>query len=141
MNNILKRTFVTGLVTTGLVGGALLPMKPAAADKHMVRDLGIGAATGAVTGVITGHSPLAGAANGAAAGAAVSGANSAFGTHPGHRDLPRDAAVGTAAGLGAGLLTGRHRPLKMRSMVRLRVLPSTLLPAKATEPSSRNMIY
>jgi len=112
MNKSLKRAFVTGFISTGLVGETLLPMKPAAADKHMVRDLGIGAATGAVTGVVTGHSPLAGAANGAAAGAAVSGANSAFGTHPGHRDLPRAAAVVAAAGLGAGFITGRHRPLK-----------------------------
>jgi hypothetical protein len=112
MNRTLKRTVFSSLLVTGLAGTALLPMKPAAADDHLVRNVGIGAATGAVSGIIFHHSPLGGAVNGAAAGAAVTGANHAFGTHPGHRDLPRDAAVGGAAGVVTGVVTGPHRPLK-----------------------------
>jgi hypothetical protein len=111
MNKVLTNAVMSSLVAAGLVGGTLLPSKPASADDHLKRNVGIGAATGVVTGIITGH-PLGGAINGAAAGAAVSGANRAFGSHPGHRDLPRDAAVGAAAGLATGVVTGPHRPHK-----------------------------
>lgn len=112
MRQLWKRTLMPALVTTGFVAVNGLAVKPAFAEGHWLRDIGIGTGVGAAAGVVTNDdSTLSNAANGAAAGAAVHVVHKEFGSHPRHQDLARDAGVGAAAGTVAGILTNRHNPV------------------------------
>lgn len=109
MNQTLKCALAPGLMATSLVGATFLPMKPAAADQNIWRDIGIGAATGAVGSAITGHKVLPNAVNGAAAGAAVNQSRDLL-TPKGKRpNLLGDVGVGAGAGTVAGTVTRPHR--------------------------------
>ena len=111
MTLTLKRALTPGLLATSLIGATLLPMKPAAADQNVWRDIGIGAATGAVGSVITGHKVIPNAINGAAAGAAVNQSRDLL-TPKGKRpNLLGDVGVGAAAGTVSGTVTRRHHAL------------------------------
>lgn len=108
MTNTLRRALAPGLLATSLVSATLLPMKPAAADQNVWRDIGIGAATGVVSGVITGGKAGTNAINGAVSGAAVNQSRDLL-TKKGHRpDLLKDAAVGAGAGALSGVVTNRR---------------------------------
>ncbi|WP_375475642.1 hypothetical protein [uncultured Nostoc sp.] len=106
MNNILKRTLLPGLMAASLAGVTLVPAKPAAADDHILKDVGIGAAVGVITGGIRGHGSILGnAAKGGATGAAVNGANG-LRSNRHRRNLGQDAAVGAGANALTGAITG-----------------------------------
>jgi uncharacterized protein YfiM (DUF2279 family) len=110
MNFSLKRTLLPGLMAVSLAGATLVPAKPAAADKQILRDVGIGAAAGAVTGVVRGRSPLNHAVRGAAAGAAVNTVNATRSRRNRQkRNLGQDIAVGAGASAVTGVITGHGR--------------------------------
>jgi hypothetical protein len=112
MTITLRRALTPGLLATSLVGATLLPMKPAAADQNVWRDIGLGAATGAVSSVITGHKVVPNIVNGAAAGAAVNQSRDLL-TKKGQRpDLLKDAAVGAGTGAAVGSVTNRRHAVR-----------------------------
>lgn len=112
MNLTLKRVLMPGMLATSFAGAALLPMKPAAADQNVWRDIGIGAATGAVSSAITRHKPIPNIINGAAAGAAVNQARDLH-TPKGQRpDFIKDVLVGAGTGAAVGAVTNRHHAVR-----------------------------
>ncbi len=107
-----KRALTPGLLATSLVGATLLPVKPAAADQNVWRDIGIGAATGVVSSVVTGHKVVPNIVNGAAAGAAVNQSRDLL-TPKGKRpNLLEDVAVGAGAGAVTGAVANRHHVVR-----------------------------
>lgn len=102
MNNFIKATGLKIAVATALLGGVLLPVKPAAAD-DLLQDIGIGAAANLVTGgILQNGSAVGNTVKGAATGAAVNATqnednNSVSGT-------VQDAAVGAAANATTGAI-------------------------------------
>lgn len=112
MTSTLKRIATPGVLAASLVSATLLPMKPAAADQNIWRDIGIGAATGAASSIITGHKAVPNIVNGAAAGAAVNQSRDLT-TKKGQRpDLLRDAAVGAGTGAAVGTVTNRRHAVR-----------------------------
>ena len=102
MNKQLTSRFLPGIITTSLLAGFFLPVKPAQAD-GLLQDIGVGAATNVVTGEIFNNGSTVGnAVKGAATGAAVNAThdrnnNSVGGT-------VQDAAVGAAANVVTGVI-------------------------------------
>lgn len=112
MTSTLKRIVTPGVLAAGLVSATFLPMKPAAADQNVWRDIGIGAATGTVSSIITGHKVVPNIVNGAAAGAAVNQSRDLT-TKKGQRpDFLRDAAVGAGTGAAVGAVTNRRHAIR-----------------------------
>ncbi|MDF5709589.1 MAG: hypothetical protein PUP90_18485 [Nostoc sp. S4] len=108
MNAILKRTLLPSLMAASLAGVTLAPVKPAAADDQVLRDIGIGAATNVVTGAIRGNGGVLGnAVKGGATGAAVNGANGLRRNR--HRSAVQDVGVGAGASALTGVITGDRR--------------------------------
>ncbi len=108
MNRTQKRLLLPSLVATSLLSATLFSVKPASANDHLLRDIGVGAGASVVTGTISGHhSVINNAINGAAAGAAVHGTSRALHS----RNLARDAGVGAATSTVTGEITGSHHPL------------------------------
>ncbi|MBD2438689.1 hypothetical protein [Nostoc sp. FACHB-110] len=106
MKNILKRTFLPGLMAATLAGTSLIPAQPASADDRVLNNAAIGAGASALTGAITGcGSFLNNAAVGAGAGAAVNAANGAR-TRQARRARGRLPVQDIGVGAGAGILTG-----------------------------------
>ncbi|MBW4615402.1 MAG: hypothetical protein KME21_19425 [Desmonostoc vinosum HA7617-LM4] len=106
MNQILKRTFLPGLMAVSLAGVTLVPAKPATADDQVIRDAAIGAGTCVVTGAIRRRGTvLRNAAKCAAAGAVVNGANG-LRRNPKKRSIIQDAAVGAGTSAGTRAILG-----------------------------------
>jgi hypothetical protein len=107
-----KRAVTPGVLAASLVSATLLPIKPAAADQNVWRDIGIGAGVGAASSMITKHKVVPNIINGAAAGAAVNQSRDLT-TKKGQRpDFLRDAAVGAGTGAAVGTVTNRRHAVR-----------------------------
>jgi|SRR5579883_33873 hypothetical protein len=108
-----KLSLLPSLIASGLIGVTLLPYKPAAADDHIVKGAGIGAAAGVVTGAVLHHgNVLTNGVNGAVAGAAANAANHSKRTRHKNRNLLQDAGVGAAGSTVSGAIIHRGNPVK-----------------------------
>jgi hypothetical protein len=108
MNKILHVALIPALMIASL-SSTLIPAGPAAADKHILTDVGIGAGASLISGGIRHRgTPLNNAFKGAAAGAAV---NAVHGTrhHKRRRNFGQDVAVGAAASTVTGAVTRGRR--------------------------------
>ncbi|MBO3463850.1 hypothetical protein G7B40_012590 [Aetokthonos hydrillicola Thurmond2011] len=113
MNLVLKHSFLPTLMATSVVGVSLLPYKPAAADDHILKGAGIGAAAGVVSGAVLHRgNVLTNGVNGAAAGAAANAANSNRRAKNKKRSLVQDVGVGAAASTVSGAIIHRGNPVK-----------------------------
>ncbi len=111
MNRILQTTLISSLMVATLGTMTLIPSQRAAADPHIIRDIGIGAGANVLSGGIRGHgSVLHNAVKGAAAGTAVNLVNSTRSPyHQKHRNLGQDVGVGAAASTATGAIFYHHR--------------------------------
>jgi hypothetical protein len=113
MQNILKRTFLPGLMAASLAGTSLIPFQSASADDRVLNNAAIGAGAGVVSGLLTRCGSVAdNAVKGAAAGAAVNAANGLRSRRARARNgrrIVQDVGVGAGAGVLAGAVTGNCR--------------------------------
>jgi hypothetical protein len=113
MQNILKRTFLPGLMAATLAGTSLIPAQPASADDRVLNNAAIGAGAGVVSGLLTRCGSVAdNAFKGAAAGAAVNAANglrTRNAKRRAGRRIIQDVGVGAGAGVLAGAVSGNCR--------------------------------
>jgi hypothetical protein len=113
MNRVFKLSILPCLMASSVVGTTLLPYRPAAADDHILKDVGIGAAAGVVSGAILHHGNiLTNGVNGAASGAAVNAANGGRRSSHKNRSLVQDLGVGAAGSTVSGAIIHRGNPVK-----------------------------
>ena len=113
MNRVLKLSLLPSLMASSLIGVTLLPYKPAAADDHVLKDAGIGAAANVVTGAVLHHGNiLTNGVNGAASGAAVNAVNGSRRANHKKRNLGQDLGVGAAGSTVSGAIIHRGNPVK-----------------------------
>lgn len=113
MQNILKRTFLPGLMAATLAGTSLIPAQPASADDRVLNNAAIGAGAGVLSGFLTRCGSVAdNAFKGAAAGAAVNAANGARTRSARRRNgrlIIQDVGAGAVGGVVAGAVSGSCR--------------------------------
>jgi hypothetical protein len=113
MQNILKRTFLPGLMAATLASTSLIPAQSASADDRVLNNAAIGAGAGVVSGLLTRCGSVAdNAFKGAAAGAAVNAANGSRRVRARRtrgRLIVQDVGVGAGAGVLAGAVSGSCR--------------------------------